>query len=136
MRRGVVVLSCLVGWLAVGPDRAADWSQIGGPPRNNKSAETGLLKVWPEGGPRLLWTARGLGEGYSSVTRVGDLITTMGTTSEGDVVIAIDAQTGQLKWVTPIAGQYHEGQGNGPRSTPTIVTVHQDQPDKIVALDP
>ncbi len=44
----------------------ADWPQFRGPRRDGKSLEDNLLKVWPEGGPRLLWTADGLGEGYGS----------------------------------------------------------------------
>lgn len=40
--------------------------------------ETGLLKAWPEGGPRLLWCNEELGDGYSSVTIHGDRIYTTG----------------------------------------------------------
>jgi len=45
---------------------AADWPQFRGPNRDGKSRETGLLKKWPEAGPRLVRTISGLGEGYSS----------------------------------------------------------------------
>ena len=30
--------------------------------------ETGLLKEWPWGGPKMLWSAEGLGDGYSTVS--------------------------------------------------------------------
>ena len=50
---------------------AADWPQWRGPNRDGKSAETGLLASWPAGGPRLVWKAQGLGEGYSSFCRGG-----------------------------------------------------------------
>ena len=33
-----------------------DWPQFRGPSRDGKSAETGLLKKWPEGRPELLWS--------------------------------------------------------------------------------
>ena len=46
----------------------AYWPQFHGPNRNNISTETGLLKEWPADGPKLLWTANGLGYGYSSVS--------------------------------------------------------------------
>lgn len=34
--------------------RAEDWPQWRGPHRDGKSAETGLLKTWPAGGPPLV----------------------------------------------------------------------------------
>ena len=43
---------------------AEDWNQFRGPNRDNLSTETGLLNQWPAGGPKLLFTATGLGEGY------------------------------------------------------------------------
>ena len=43
-----------------------DWFQWRGPNRDGQSAETGLLKEWPAGGPKLLWRATGAGTGYSS----------------------------------------------------------------------
>jgi hypothetical protein len=50
---------------------AADWPQWRGPRRDAISTETGLLKEWPSGGPPLVWKAKGLGAGYSSVAVVG-----------------------------------------------------------------
>ncbi len=46
---------------------ACQWSQFHGPRRDNRSTETGLLLRWPDAGPRRLWTAPGIGYGYSSV---------------------------------------------------------------------
>src|SRR5687767_2178712 len=45
---------------------SGDWPQWRGPNRDGVSAETGLLRQWPEGGPKVLWTAA-TGEGFSSV---------------------------------------------------------------------
>ena len=39
---------------AAEPARAAEWPEFHGPNRDNISTEKGLLKKWPEGGPRLL----------------------------------------------------------------------------------
>ena len=44
----------------------AGWPQFRGPRRDGICDERGLLPAWPDGGPRLLWTATNLGQGYSS----------------------------------------------------------------------
>ena len=46
---------------------AAEWPCWRGPDRNGISPDTGLLKQWPEGGPKLLWKVDGLGKGFSTV---------------------------------------------------------------------
>ena len=56
------------------PASAADWPQWGGPNRDNVSRETGLLQKWPQGGPKLLWTFRNAGQGYSGPAIVGDVL--------------------------------------------------------------
>lgn len=40
---------------------AADWPQWQGRDRTRISKETGLLKEWPSGGPRVIWMASNLG---------------------------------------------------------------------------
>ena len=100
---------------------AADWNQFRGPNRDNLSTETGLLDRWPEGGPERLWTATGLGEGYSTVAIVGDLIYTMGNVDGGEHLIALDRSSGDIVWKARNGGEYREGQGNGPRGTPTVI---------------
>ena len=106
-----------VGELSV----AADWNQFRGPNRDNLCTETGLLDQWPEGGPKLLFTATGLGEGYSTVAVVGDLVYTMGNVDSGEHVIALDENSGSIVWKVRIGNEYREGQGNGPRGTPTVI---------------
>ena len=44
---------------------ADNWPQFRGPNRDAISAETGLLRSWPEGGPKTLWTTE-VCEGYSA----------------------------------------------------------------------
>lgn len=48
----------------------ADWPQFRGPNRDGVSTETGLLRAWPEGGPKQLWSIP-LGQGYSGAAVVG-----------------------------------------------------------------
>ena len=61
--------------LAAGPALAGEpeWKQWRGPNRDAKSADTGLLKSWPEGGPKKLCEVDGIGNGYSSITLDGGL---------------------------------------------------------------
>ncbi len=40
----------------------------GGPKRDGISASKGLLKEWPEAGPKLAWITEGVGGGYASVS--------------------------------------------------------------------
>ncbi len=61
-RRILPTLLCL----ALAATAAADdWPQFRGPNRDATSAETGLLRSWPEGGPKVLWSTR-MGQGYSA----------------------------------------------------------------------
>src|SRR5258708_6955034 len=62
--------------LKAGP---GEWPGWRGPDRTGVSTETGLLKKWPEGGPKLLYKIKGLGAGYSSLSVVGGRIYTTGT---------------------------------------------------------
>ena len=52
--------------LLVVPVAGADWPQWRGPNRDNQSAETGLYRTWPAGGPRVLWKTP-VAEGYAGV---------------------------------------------------------------------
>jgi outer membrane protein assembly factor BamB len=97
---------------------AADSPQWRGPNRDGVIPETGLLTEWPEEGPPLVWTARGLGEGYSAVSVVGARIYTMGEDKKSSYVRALDAKTGEVVWSTPVGKT--GGNYEGPRSTPTV----------------
>jgi len=99
---------------------AAEWPQWRGLARDGKSPESGLLKQWPAAGPKVLWTAIGLGEGYSSYSLAAGKLYTQGQQGKTEFVIALDANTGKKLWQTPAGGSYNESRGNGPRGTPTI----------------
>ena len=55
---------------------ADDWPQFRGPNRDGTSTETGLLKKWPQSGPKLLWSVDGLGIGFSSAAIADGLVYT------------------------------------------------------------
>ena len=50
---------------------ASDWPQWRGPHRTGISQETGLLKEWPQGGPKLLWQMPDIGDGYATPAVAG-----------------------------------------------------------------
>jgi hypothetical protein len=101
---------------------ALQWPQYRGPSRDDLSSETGLLRDWPAGGPRLLWTFREAGVGYSGVAVVGKRVYTIGGRGETEVLIAIE--DGKEAWATPV-GPLFQFPGNkwsaGPSATPTVV---------------
>jgi outer membrane protein assembly factor BamB len=102
--------------------RAADWPAWLGPDRNGVSKETGLLKSWPKEGPKLLWTYKIAGEGFSSCAVVGNTYYTLGTRGGDEIVIALDADKGAELWTARIGTIFpaEANYGHGPRSTPTI----------------
>jgi len=124
---------CILG-SSLCPAQSADWPQWRGANQNDHSPDTGLLKSWPNGGPRQLWVFKDAGLGYSGFSVVNGLLYTMGTRGEDLVVIAIDVDSGAEKWSTKIgvddAKGYNAGWGNGPRGTPTVAN------GKVYALGP
>jgi outer membrane protein assembly factor BamB len=104
----------------VGMASADDWPQWRGPRRDGTSAETGLLQTWPAGGPRRVWLFRDCGAGYGGPAIVGNRVYINGTRKDREVLLALDAGTGQEAWMAPIGKVYEEDHGDGPRSTPTV----------------
>jgi outer membrane protein assembly factor BamB len=106
------------------PVRPADaWPQWGGPHRNFQIETTGLKDSWPPSGPPVIWK-RPLGEGYSApAVENGVLFTMYGKPGE-EVVIALNAETGQTLWehATPMTFQSDAARemGNGPYSAPLL----------------
>lgn len=99
---------------------AADWPQFRGPNRDGVSRETGLLKAWPDGGPKLAWKVNGLGAGFSGVSTSSGRLFTMGEDEASSYVYALEESTGKVLWKTKI-GAIGGGQGYpGPRCTPTV----------------
>lgn len=100
---------------------ADDWPQFRGPNRDGKSSEKGLLKEWPEGGPKLLLTISGAGVGYSSATIVGDRVYISGDVDGKSVLSMFDLEGKKLKQ-TEIGAGHPDRQYPGTRSSVTIDT--------------
>src|SRR5262249_5635594 len=99
---------------------AADWPQWRGPDRTDVSKETGLLKDWPKEGPKLAWTYREAGVGFSGMAVVGDRLYTMGGWAGKEYLFALDLKTQQRLWAAEVGAFYTNGYGDGPRCTPTV----------------
>ena len=99
---------------------AADWTVFHGPKGDNKSPDTGLLKKWSDGGPKLLWTADFIGHGFSGVSIAGDRIYTSGNVGNFEMVFCLD-NDGKEVWKQENGPAHTEGRTYpGTRSTPTI----------------
>ena len=121
-RNATPALTCFALFCALGLSTAtglgADWPQFRGPDRDGKSPETGLLKEWPEGGPKLLWAIDDLGHGYTSVTIGNGKLYTTGLEDQTGYLYVYDLD-GKPLWKKPYGPGWSGGHA-GTRSTPTL----------------
>lgn len=132
---GLLAVASLLGITASAAAGEPSWPQWGGVNRDFKVGGARLAKKWPKDGPRKLWSVE-LGDGYSAIVVDGDTLYTMYSEREqiGDqkwkregqeVVVALDATTGEERWRYAYDAPWAEGQemqfGPGPHSTPLIV---------------
>ncbi len=136
MRSRLLVLGFLTACvLAV----AADWPGWRGADRTGLSSETGLLRAWPEGGPKLTWKVGNLGGGYSTPAIANGKLYVLGARGlkaggkgkaggpTPESLICLDlANQGKELWAVEIGST--SGSYPGPRSTPTL------DGDRIFAL--
>ena len=134
------VAALLAAVAATAADPAAraqySWPQFHGPRRDNISTEEGLLERWPEGGPKLVWKAKGLGHGWATVSVTGGRIYTAGNIDRTTFVIALDLDGGTL-WRTR-SGPAFKGPQPGARATPTVAAgrvYHLNGTGHIVCLE-
>ena len=97
---------------------ADDWPQFRGLNRDGKSAETGLLQKWPQGGPTLLWSVAGLGTGFSSVAVADGSIYTTGMIDGQGFLFAYDLD-GKFRWKKSYGPEWQRS-NPGTRTTPTV----------------
>ena len=97
----------------------ADWPQYLGPDRNAISPDKGLLRSWPEAGPKVLWTVP-LGPGYGgAAVSEGKVYVLDRDGNDKDVLRCLDLVTGKEQW-SHIYDASGRVQHPGSRSTPAI----------------
>lgn len=99
---------------------SADWPQWRGPERTDVSTETGLLKSWPAGGPKRVWLFENAGSGYSGPAIVAGKLYTLGTRDGNEILLTLDANSGQELWTATLGSMLKNRWGDGPRGTPTV----------------
>ncbi len=109
-----VVLAASAGLAAPGD---AEWPGWLGPNRDGKSPDRGLLKSWPEGGPKLLWQADNIGVGFSSVAVAGGKVYITGD-RDGKLVLSAFDLEGKPLWNV----DHGQGRGgpDGSRASPVV----------------
>ncbi len=98
---------------------AADWPQFLGSDRNGISNETKLVDTFPESGPPVLWRTP-VGIGMANVAVSEGRVYTLFQDAANQFVVALAEEGGKEVWKTSISSKYENGQGNGPRATPTV----------------
>lgn len=121
---------------SVAADDRAFWPRFNGPNENNISSDTGLLDKWPEAGPRLVWKASDIGEGYAGVTIARGMIYTAGNVGRKMIVTALD-MAGEMRWQVENGDAYRKSYP-GSRGTPTIDgdrVYHESPTGQVVCLN-
>ncbi len=96
---------------------AEDWPQHLGPQRNGISQEIGLVSVWPAAGLQVKWRAPG-GAGMSGLAIHDSLVVTLVQKEGQQFALALDRDSGRVKWETAVAAAFRNAMGNGPRAHP------------------
>ena len=141
--RFVLLLFLIVSVVPFAADNNS-WPCFHGPNRDNLSVETGLLQAWPQDGPELLWTASGIGSGYSTVSVADGRIFTAGMIDKQTYVMALDL-AGKKLW-QKLNGQSWEAEKfqtwavpyAGARATPTVdgeTVYHLSELGRLTAFD-
>jgi outer membrane protein assembly factor BamB len=117
-----VMLIAAIAMITAGSS-LGDWPQLRGQNRDGKSADTGLLKEWPNDGPPLAWKIDKLGGGYSAPSIADRRIFGMSNRGEDEIVWALSETDGKELWVIRLGPAFAQraSQGKeGPACTPTV----------------
>lgn len=113
-----LILSAFVLFVLINGGFAQTTSEWRGIGRTGVYNETGLLKKWPEKGPELLWSVKGLPKGNSQVAIGKDMLYLTGTKDSMEVLIAFDMKGNKL-WETAY-GRAWTASFPESRCTPTV----------------
>jgi outer membrane protein assembly factor BamB len=116
------VAASLVVAFSGGFASAADWPQYRGPQHDGSTAKTekDIAQRWPKGQPKVLWK-KPVGEAFGSFAVAGGKAFLFMERDGKEVAVALNPDTGDELWATPIDKTIFERQGgNGPRTTPTV----------------
>ncbi|MCI0659517.1 MAG: PQQ-like beta-propeller repeat protein [Acidobacteria bacterium] len=117
----VILFAIILTPLTTGtPVLNGEWPQWRGPQRSGISTDTGLLKQWPPTGPKQIWSISNLGEGFGSLAIKGDRIYVQGTIGGASAIFCLNRADGKTVWTAALGPKLNNGQGNGPRSTPSV----------------
>lgn len=116
---------------------AADWPQWLGPNRDSVWSETGILRTFPDGGPKVLWRTP-ISSGYAGPAVAGGKVYVMDRVLEKGVrnpadpfdtkasipsaerVLCLDGKNGNELWTHKYDCPYQISYPAGPRCTPTV----------------
>jgi outer membrane protein assembly factor BamB len=98
---------------------APEWPEFLGPSRNGISSDTGLIDQWPKDGLPVVWRVKG-GVGMSGIAISQGKAITLLHRNGNQQLVALSAERGEPLWATPLAPEYENQMGDGPRATPTI----------------
>lgn len=122
------------GFSAAAGGQAQFWPEHHGPGRTNISSDKNLLKTWPQGGPRRLWTYSDCGSGYSGVAIAEGMIFTAGDFDRQEQLVALDLD-GNFRWKAPNGDAWRRS-SPGSRATPTYsegVLYHMNPTGRLAA---
>lgn len=97
---------------------ASQIAQFRGPARNGIYPDKNLLDKWPETGPQLVFTAEGIGSGWSSASANDQYIYITGMKDTLDYLSCID-YTGKIVWQVPYGRSWTKSFPDT-RCTPTV----------------
>ena len=96
------------------------WPGFLGPNRDGVSTETGLLKKWPQSGPKELWKLD-VGDGFGGASIVGDDVYILDRPDvDHEILRCLDFKTGKQKWQHRYNTQKVKLPHAGSRSTPQV----------------
>lgn len=130
MKRIVLFSMLLAMIVPVVGVHGADSPRFRGPAGDGVFPETGLLKKWPEGGPKLVWTVKGLGLGFSSAVVVDGTVYVTGMDDKKQGYLFAFNLDGSPKWKVPYGPEMGK---TGPAVAGTRGTPNVDG-DKIFVM--